>query len=83
MPCLWRVISRSAISKQACMALAHSMTLYGKSAYPRKHREFLRAIVAVRTGRSFYQINLRALDAAYRIVFPNSTPINVNKKSKG
>ena len=35
-----------------------------------------------RTGRSFYQINLRALDAAYRIVFPNSTPINVNKKSK-
>ena len=52
------------------------------SLYPRKHREFLRAIVAVRTGRSFYQINLRALDAAYRIVFPNSTPINVNKKSK-
>ena len=47
-----------------------------------KHREFLRAIVAVRTGRSFYQINLRALDAAYRIVFPNSTPINVNKKVK-
>ena len=52
------------------------------SLYPRKHREFLRAIVAVRTGRSFYQINLRALDAAYRIVFPNSTPINVNKKVK-
>ena len=52
------------------------------SLYPRKHREFLRAIVAVRTGMSFYQINLRALDAAYRIVFPNSTPINVNKKVK-
>ena len=52
------------------------------SLYPRKHREFLRAIVAVRTGRSFYQINLRALDAAYRIVFPNSTPINVNKKKR-
>ena len=50
------------------------------SLYPRKHREFLRAIVAVRTGRSFYQINLRALDAAYKIAFPNSTPINVNKK---
>ena len=56
--------------------------LWSPSLYPRKHREFLRAIVAVRTGRSFYQINLRALDAAYRIVFPNSTPINVNKKVK-
>ena len=47
---------------------------------PRKHRELLRAIVAVGTGISFYRINLKALDAAYSVAFPHSTPINVNKK---
>ena len=52
------------------------------SLYPRKHREFLRAIVAVRLGISYWKVNLKALDAAYSIAFPNSTPINVNKKSK-
>ena len=50
------------------------------SLYPRKHRELLRAIVAVRLGISYYRINLRAIDKAYSIVFPKSTPINVNKK---
>ena len=50
--------------------------------YPRKHRELLRAIVAVSLGISFYRIDLKALDAAYSIAFPNSTPINVNKKRK-
>ena len=53
------------------------------SLYPRKHRELLRAIVAVKTGISYWKVNLKALDAAYSIVFPNSTPINVNKKKKG
>jgi len=52
------------------------------SLYPRKHRELLRAIVAVRTGISFWKINLKALDKAYSIAFPNSTPINVNKKKR-
>lgn len=47
---------------------------------PRKHRELLRAIVAVKTGIRFGKINLKALDAAYSIAFPKSTPINVNKK---
>ena len=50
------------------------------SLYPRKHRELLRAIVAVRLGISFYKIDLKALDKAYSIAFPKSTPINVNKK---
>ena len=50
------------------------------SLYPRKHRELLRAIVAVKTGISFYKINLKALDSAYSIAFPKSTPLNVNKK---
>ena len=49
--------------------------------YPRKHREFLRAIVAVRTGISFYRVKLKELDKAYSVAFPGSTPINVNKKA--
>ena len=52
------------------------------SLYPRKHRELLRAIVAVRTGISCWKINLKVLDAAYSEAFPHSTPINVNKKRK-
>ena len=52
------------------------------SLYPRKHRELLRAIVAVRLGISYWKINLKALDKAYSIAFPESTPINVNKKKK-
>ena len=51
------------------------------SLYPRKHREFLRAIVSVKLGISYYRVNLKELDAAYSIAFPGSTPINVNKKS--
>ena len=50
------------------------------SLYPLKHRELLRAIVAVRLGISFYKIDLKALDKAYSEAFPNSTPINKNKK---
>ena len=49
--------------------------------YPRRHREFLRAIVAVKLGISFYRVSLKALDKAYSIAFPNSTPININKKA--
>ena len=40
------------------------------SLYPRKHRELLRAIVAVKTGISYYKVNLKALDKAYSIAFP-------------
>ena len=49
---------------------------------PRKHRELLRAIVSASLGISCYKVNLKALDAAYTIAFPNSTPINVNKKKR-
>ena len=48
--------------------------------YPRKHRELLRAIVSVTLGISKCKVNLRALDRAYSVAFPGSTPINVNKK---
>ena len=52
------------------------------SLYPRKHRELLRAIVAVKLGLSIRKVSLPALDAAYSIAFPNSTSINVYKKKK-
>ena len=52
------------------------------SLYPRKHRELLRAIVAVCLGISLRKVDLKALDAAYSEAFPNSTPINVNKKKR-
>lgn len=48
--------------------------------YPRKHRELLRAIVAVSLDIGIRHVKLKALDRAYSIAFPNSTPINVNKK---
>ena len=54
--------------------------LQAPSLYPLKHRELLRAIVAVRLGISFYKIDLKALDKAYSEVFPGSTPINKSKK---
>ena len=54
--------------------------LQAPSLYPRKHRELLRAIVSLKTGISYYKVNLKALDKAYSIAFPKSTPINVNKK---
>ena len=53
------------------------------SHYPRKCREFLRALVAVSLGIGIRKVNLKALDRAYSIAFPNSTPINVNKKKRG
>ena len=52
------------------------------SLYPRKHRELLRAIVSVQLGISYYRIDLKALDKAYSIAFPKSTPINVNKQKR-
>ena len=52
------------------------------SLYPRKHRELLRAIVSVTLDIGMRKVDLKALDAAYSIAFPQSTPMNVNKKKK-
>ena len=52
------------------------------SLFPRKHRELLRAIVAQTLGISLHKVCLKDLDAAYSVAFPNSTPINVNKKKR-
>ena len=52
------------------------------SLYPRKHRELLKAIVEVRLNLTPHKVNLKALDAAYSIAFPKSTPLNVHKKKR-
>ena len=40
------------------------------------------AIVAVSLGISLRKVDLKALDAAYSEVFPNSPPLNINKKKR-
>ena len=52
------------------------------SLYPRRHRELLRAIVSVKTGISYYRVDLKALDKAYSEAFQKSTALNVNKKKR-
>ena len=52
------------------------------SLYPTRSRDFLRALVAVKLKVRKTQVDLKAVDAAYRIVFPHSTPINMDKKKR-
>lgn len=52
------------------------------SLYPRKHRELLRALVAVSLGIGMRKVHLSQLDKAYSQAFPRSTAINVNKKKR-
>lgn len=47
---------------------------------PRRHRELLRAIVAVKLDIGVRKVRLPELDKAYNTAFPDSTPININKK---
>jgi hypothetical protein len=42
----------------------------------------LRAIVAVRLDIGVRKVDLKALDRAYSIAFPTSTPLNVSKKKR-
>ena len=74
------------VCRQMTLLLDEEETICGwdelkaPSLYPRKHRELLRCVVAQRLGIGIRKVNLKALDKAYSIAFPNSTPINVNKK---
>ena len=74
---IWEVCHRAAVNDEPQEGWNE---LPIPSLYPLKHRELLRAIVAVRLGISFYKIDLKALDKAYSIAFPTSTPINKSKK---
>ena len=49
---------------------------------PRKPRELLRAIVAVKLDIGMRRVKYKTLDAAYNIAFPSCTLLNVNKKKK-
>ena len=77
---IWEVCNR--------IVLDDGQAVYGydvlppPSLYPRKHRELLRAVVSVKLGIGMRKVDLHALDTAYSIAFPNSTPININKKKK-
>ena len=42
----------------------------------------MRAIVSVVLGVGVRKVNVKALDSAYSIVFPKSTPINISKKAR-
>ena len=69
-------------------SLAFDEPVYGydelppPSFYPRKSREFLRALVAYKLGIGVRQVSLKELDAAYHIAFPTSVPINVRKRKQ-
>ena len=76
---IWEVCHRAAVDDEPQEGW-NALPL--PSLYPRKHRELLRAIVSVGLDISKYKVNLKALDKAYSIAFPESTTINVNKKKK-
>ena len=70
-----------------CYLLTKTETLYIATKFNDEARaklvlrwELLRAIVAVSLGLSMRKVDLKALDAAYSVAFPNSTPLNINKK---
>jgi hypothetical protein len=42
----------------------------------------LRAIAVVKLGIGARKVSLRALDSAYSIAFPKSTPLNVSKQKR-
>ena len=52
------------------------------SLYPRPCREFLRALVAAKLDITTLHVNMKAMDEAYREVFPERTGNSVSKKKK-
>ena len=76
---IWEVCQRTIIDDECVYGYD---ALPPPSLHPRMHRELLRAIVSVCLGIGMRKVNLKALDKAYSIAFPNSTPIHVNKKKQ-
>ena len=79
---IWEVCHTATILLDEDCPLCGWDELPPPSLYPRRHRELLRAIVAVKLGIGVRKVNLKAIDAAYSTVFPKSTPININKKKR-
>ena len=76
---IWEVCFRTVVDDQQVYGLD---ILPPPALYPRKSREFLRALVAVKLGIGMRKVDLKALDRAYSIAFPHSTPLNINKKRR-
>ena len=76
---VWEVCNKTVLDDQPIFGWDE---LPPPALYPRWHRELLRAIVATYLGIGMRKVSLPALDAAYSTAFPNSTPINVNKKKR-
>ena len=76
---IWQVCHQTVVDDEPSCGLDQ---LQPPSLYPRRHRELLRAVVAVTQGLSMRHVDLKALDTAYSEAFPDSTPININKKKR-
>ena len=76
---VWEVCFNTVVDEQQMYGYD---ILPAPSLHPRKSREFLRALVAVKLGIGMRKVDLKALDRAYSAAFPHSTPLNVNKKRR-
>ena len=76
---IWEVCFNTVVDEQHVYGYD---ILPAPSLHPRKSREFLRALVAVKLGIGMRKVDLKALDRAYSAAFPHSTPLNVNKKKR-
>lgn len=76
---IWEVCTRTVVDERQYYGLDE---LPAPTLHPRACREFLRALVAVNLGIGMRKVDLKALDKAYSIAFPRSTPLNVNKKQR-
>ena len=74
---IWEVCSKTVIDEEQVCGWD---ILPPPKLFPRKHRELLRAIVSVTLGIGMRKVSLKELDKAYKMAFPGSTGINVNKK---
>ncbi|MBP5541236.1 MAG: hypothetical protein J6X88_06260 [Bacteroidales bacterium] len=77
---IWKVCFLASLDEDEPIYGLHELP--APALYPRQSREFLRALVAVMLGIGIRKVNQQALDAAYSIAFPHSTPLNINKKKR-
>ena len=79
---IWNVCREATLSLDENNPLCGWDELPLPSLYPLRHREWLRALVALRLGIGMRKVDLHALDRAYTVAFPQSTPIIKSKKVK-
>jgi len=74
---IWDVCYNTVVDEEQ----AYGMDLLPPPALdPRIHREFLIALVGRKLGLSPYQVNRKALDAAYSEAYPESEPLNIGNR---